>query len=670
MAVEAVFYKDKMRKWILENVFMMKQIFYVSLLCVVLPSCNRKSRLEYALEFAGANRAALEKVLHHYAQDTLKYKAACFLIENMPYYYSYRSDQLSHYHRELYPAAVEMGYDGVEALNRLAGRYGQFDATQLKVVYDAHVITSGYLIKNIEQSFKVWREKSWNSQLRFEDFCEQLLPYRIKTEPLEDWRDLYYSEFQPILDSLPVAPGSPLAAVEALYDAMNSKRWVMLDNPPALYPFPGAATLLSNRIGSCYELAHLGAYVMRAVGIPGGIDGYLQYPYGAGIHRWNFILDNKGNTWEFSMNAYRPRPAKRESPFMGRVFRQCFGVQAQSLPIATGMRKDLPPLLNSAFIKDVSEQYLHNSSLYVKVDTHEKKDNLLYLCTFGFKSWVPVAWSQWKDGIFAFHSLERGMLYLPAYYISGKVVPAGAPCSVNADGTHTFVPFWEGDRQTLRLSRKYPARWVWDRYNRRILNGKLQVSDNPEFSNAVTLHTVTKESDMSWSVAVSADTQRYRYARYLSGDDGHCNMAELEFYSENGAKLRGSVIGTPGSYLNQSSSAKEAVFDGNPLTFFDANEANGAWAGLDFGRPERISKVLYLFRNDDNGIRQGDVYELFYWNNTAWISLGSQAGENAPLEFANCPEYALFWLHNQTRGSEERPFFYVDEQQMFWGKPM
>lgn len=45
-----------------------------------------RQRLDAALEAAGDNRAELEKVLRHYKGDTLKYRAARFLIENMPYH--------------------------------------------------------------------------------------------------------------------------------------------------------------------------------------------------------------------------------------------------------------------------------------------------------------------------------------------------------------------------------------------------------------------------------------------------------------------------------------------------------------------------------------------------------------------------------------------------------
>ena len=48
-------------------------------------SQNRSGgELEQALKLSGENRNALEAVLDHYKHDSLKYRAACFLIKNMP----------------------------------------------------------------------------------------------------------------------------------------------------------------------------------------------------------------------------------------------------------------------------------------------------------------------------------------------------------------------------------------------------------------------------------------------------------------------------------------------------------------------------------------------------------------------------------------------------------
>ena len=57
--------------------------------------------LENALRQAGENRSQLEQVLDHYRNDSLKYKAACFLIANMPGHYSILSDELSNYKQHL-----------------------------------------------------------------------------------------------------------------------------------------------------------------------------------------------------------------------------------------------------------------------------------------------------------------------------------------------------------------------------------------------------------------------------------------------------------------------------------------------------------------------------------------------------------------------------------------
>ena len=63
----------------------MKNLKHILLLgCVLVASCNRNPKLDYALNRAGDNRAELEKVLEHYQDSGLNYEAARFLIENMP----------------------------------------------------------------------------------------------------------------------------------------------------------------------------------------------------------------------------------------------------------------------------------------------------------------------------------------------------------------------------------------------------------------------------------------------------------------------------------------------------------------------------------------------------------------------------------------------------------
>ena len=66
----------------------MVRIGFLFILYFFCCSCTAPSRLETALRQSGANRSELEKVLAHYEGDSLKYRAACFLIEHMPGKYS------------------------------------------------------------------------------------------------------------------------------------------------------------------------------------------------------------------------------------------------------------------------------------------------------------------------------------------------------------------------------------------------------------------------------------------------------------------------------------------------------------------------------------------------------------------------------------------------------
>jgi hypothetical protein len=85
------------------------------------------------------------------------------------------------------------------------------------------------------------------------------------------------------------------------------------------------------------------------------------------------------------------------------------------------------------------------------------------------------------------------------------------------------------------------------------------------------------------------------------------------------------------------------------------------------GKQEQIARIRYLPRNDDNNIRPGDEYELFYWDKGQWNSLGKQTGtDKYVLRYDNCPSNTLFLLHNHTRGKEERIFTYENGKQKWW----
>ena len=179
---------------------MKKIILFISI--IAFTCCSKDDiKLNSALELAGENRVELEKVLNHYKADpadSLKYKSAVFLIENMPGKYSYKGKAIEKKTEAF--GYLEKETDSIPA-NIVNNANSQFFENPVKE-FDIDVITSEYLIEHIDIAYSQWKTIAWNKNLSFDDFCEYLLPYRLENEPLMPWRKEYLNKYGKIIDSL------------------------------------------------------------------------------------------------------------------------------------------------------------------------------------------------------------------------------------------------------------------------------------------------------------------------------------------------------------------------------------------------------------------------------------------------------------------------------------
>ncbi len=635
---------------------------------LLINACSHPSRLEQALRLAGDNRMELEKVLAHYSQhpgDSLKLRAAEFLIANMPGHYAFDSELLQHFRNELMPVMLEHDIIEDDAMKILEEKYGKFQYGKPDVVYDIHIITAAYLIDNIEQSFNIWEHTGWKHQMTFEDFCEEILPYRVSTEPVEDWKEAYYNVFQPVLDSLLVNKRDPVEACQILYDYIIQERWQLYQKSPL--PSMSPLTMLSNKIGTCKDRADFMGYVMKSVGIPGGCDFLLQNPENnTPSHYWSMVKDTLGNTVEYTIYDLRPLDTDPYATRKGRIYRNCFGRQAISLPNFL-KEKDIPASLNNAFMKDVTTEYLsgYDMTLYLEKPDNTGKQSYVYLSLFNNTGWVPVTWAAVEGDKAAFTHVAPDIVYFPVYYSNGKFYHASMPVLMQNDGSFIYLDVEEGKKQDISMTRKYPKpRSVW--YRERSIGGKFQGANDPDFKHPVTFFTIAEDQvDMDWHHVEMETSEQFRYVRYLSAPEAHSNIAEIEFISSAGEVLNGEIIGTDGIFRNHAGREKETVFDKDPLTFYDAKEASGDWVGLALTDPASIKEIRYIFRNDDNGIAPGNEYELFYWDNHRWNSLGKKIAQGYVLTYEDCPVGPLYILRNLTRGKEERIFIYENGKQVW-----
>jgi hypothetical protein len=139
------------------------------------------------------------------------------------------------------------------------------------------------------------------------------------------------------------------------------------------------------------------------------------------------------------------------------------------------------------------------------------------------------------------------------------------------------------------------------------------------------------------------------------------------FYAKGDtARMKGKVIGTKGAWNGDKERTREKVFDGDILTAFDAPRGEGCWVGLDFGKPVKVEHIIYYGRGDGNAVEMGDDYELFYWAEGRWKTLGKKKAEMPWLIYEGVPVDGLYLLRDLTKGIDERIFTYEDGKQVFW----
>lgn len=635
-------------------------------------SCNTSnSKLEQSLELADTNRVELEKVLSHYAanpKDTLKYKAACFLIENMSIHY-YKNENPEYYPIMDSLNQTKFGNDTV---------YAKFDSIQkrmhtsdLTIFSDLKTLTSKFLIEHIDKSFEIFDKSPWANKIKFSDFCEYILPYSVSTEKREIWIDYYKNKYMHYMSFYLQHTDTDYIALDDYCKTINDsliKHGKLIIYHGGLRNYP---PIMIDRIrsGSCEEYVSRTIYLMRSMGMPVTSDFTPQWQSLHMSHGWNTLLTENGRFRPFMGFESSFREWGYDYTFnYSKIFRKTYSIQPGSLP-QQNLNEPIPGFLNQSNIIDVSAEYFPVTDVSVHIKYNQNINlKVVYLCVFNNEDWIPVFWGLIKKDNVVFKNMGKGLVYLPAYYTKKGFIAASDPFVLDLLGrVQPLVPNTTL-KQTLILSRKFNPKRATP-FASRMLNGRFQGANDTSFNHCEDIFTIRKRPQMRMNYVKVNNETKFRYVRYIGGPQSFTNIAQLEFYSKVGdqlKKLSGKVIGTNGSFCNDPYTKKESVFDADILTFFDAPQNQDCWVGLDLGKETKIDEIHYFPRTDDNSIRIGDEYELFYWSESGWCSLGVKKGVSDVLKYNQCPVDALFLLRDNSRGREERIFTSKNGKQIWW----
>ncbi|MDR0864782.1 MAG: hypothetical protein LBO74_07610 [Candidatus Symbiothrix sp.] len=627
----------------------MQKFIILAFTCLLI-SCTQhySPEIETVLKQAGNNRSELEQVLKHYSKtpaDSLKLKAAEFLIVNMP-------DKYSEYYDAPWNdvTTVFLRWSSSSDIQKVLDTYGIGEPV---VRDDVKYITADYLINNIELSFKVWQEQPWGKHISFDAFCEEILPYRVDNEPLENWRGKVLASFADINRSFKEQPY--LTTVEACCIINDLLPRFKMDRDFSSMNY--SMTMATAR-GSCDEQTNLAIFVMRALGIPVTKDFTPKWPNRNVGHSWNTVTDSIGRHITF-MGAETNPGYFGARLLKGKIYRRTFAIWNDITD-----KNNSPSVFMDFNGIDVTAEYEETINVEIPVKYQPNNNSqYAYLSIPGVGRWNIVGWGAVNNNTIHFGALGKNLLYLPVYSENESEIPANYPFWLDEEGV---VKILEPDTihlQDAKLLGVAPSRN--DRWRARMLNGVFEGANMSDFSDAQVLHII--KEPQTFNTAKITNPNKFRYIRYVSPNNGLCDVAEIKFFGKSLKELKGTIISSPHQSVHEVyMMTPEKAFDNDILTFFEADKDNDGWIGMDLNEKQQITEIHYMPRNDGDGIIKGNVYELYYWKNKNWQLLGKRTATEYDVLSCQMPSNALFYICNVSMKKDDYCAFIIKDGVQKW----
>lgn len=381
----------------------------------------------HVMDKSGDNRHNLEEVLEHYNKNNkvIEEEAAFFLISNMEgqgyleYSLKNENDETLDFSIFDYPTYDDLlkGWDSIKK------REGEIRFTPDTFVEDERVITASFLIENIDLACEAWDRYPWCGHLDFNAFCEYILPYRGSNEPLESWRPYFHEKLKWVIDSVN-NPEDPAEAATLVNNYIMS--WFRFD--PRYYEHPtdqGLNEMLENKKGRCEDMTNLAIYAMRSIGIPVMADFTPYWANTGNNHAWNAVWGANDSVIIFMGGEANPGEYKLANKF-AKVYRKTFANQKSSVAMKLPEGEKAPPYLDKKNILDVTDQYTKVENIDLNLtDNIPDSASFAYLCVFNDGKWKAIAGAETDKNRVKFRKMGLDIVYLPALYVKGEIIPAG-----------------------------------------------------------------------------------------------------------------------------------------------------------------------------------------------------------------------------------------------------
>lgn len=368
---------------------------FLIILLLNLSACNsQKSEIEFALKEAGKNRGELEAVLSHYKRlnDTLKLKAAQYLIQYMPYHFSYGTNIRDYYHA--IDSVVALSDDKLEQEKYIKLLQLRFE-NKYRKYRDIEIITADFLIQSIDAAFKQWQQGKWAAHLNFDEFCEYLLPYKcFEGQPLEDWRSAYYDICKGDIDMAYLCDDYEQSSFFAATEVNRRMKEATPQSFGRLTTLPiyDPGIILKLPFAYCSTYCQGCVLTMRSKGIPVAYDFTPHWSNRSNGHSWNTVYTSRFGNLEFAPHETDPGSVHYPYLKMPKIFRSVYKPNEEYMEIAS--RKYIPPEIRNIFIRDVTAEYMPTLDVQINLKQALPSKQYPFIAVYDGEDWEPVYWGK------------------------------------------------------------------------------------------------------------------------------------------------------------------------------------------------------------------------------------------------------------------------------------
>lgn len=633
------------------------------IVCLMFVGCEFEvsNQIHETMELSEKNKVELEKVIDHYNTCPEKLKAALFLICNMYGHSSQDSNSIRDL-EPLYSKYVELSNkynwhktsdwkNEVDSLRKENIR----NLWPRKLLYDASLIKSEWLINEIDRSFIAWKQNKYTQNISFDDFCKYILPYRsMDGVVLDGCRDTFFirHQFHFANDSIDFRQAC---------DSLLFKYSFLTFHPSSSTSLPiySASTFEQVKRGTCEDKAWFNSLLLSALGMAVTIDFTPGWGNRNGNHTWNSVIID-GITypfepfWDSHRWKYKKTYNNRTVDFywgkfrLPKVYRYTYERHLNELILDQSLSKtDIPQLFNNPFIVDVSEKYFKTCDVKIKV-TEKIPDNIkyCYLCVFNSNRWIPVQWGKIdKCKNVLFKDMGMDIVYLPMFYQNTKFTPAASSFYLKQDGSYELISCESGrfdiyiNSNTSQLNPKEII------LNRSLLNGSRLIGySDPSDLKGELIYVFSDDMDVWNNDILLKNNRKYRYIRLLS-PNYQIALSEISFFEKYNYKKKISniIISSDITPVNFNERL-EMIYDNLSVTGFHGiyakEEQKNKGILFDFGKPSLIS-LIHVVPYSMCHLSENKKYELFYWDNR-WKSAGVGDGCMNYIIFKNVPKGSIY----------------------------